>query len=321
MESPTKQNSSEKAALGHRTPKRTRHRRSSSEWQTPSSNASSSRGRNSRRLSFLNTPVRSNSFGVVSRDDERDNDAENHDHDDDDDNDDNHSHTLVLSASSHRINVQSPKTPRSRHSEMFLSPSPKLKSPLGHVSKEPVKPISEISQNLKTRLNYAYMKYQNGWSDKTLNELESELNVVAGSNYVNKFALDINDTLQNTASNINREPTANINDSGKYNNKYNNTLNDKDTSAHWALLQALSENKKKRATSKQETSEDDEQGGTDTAEVPRLNVTPFPPETNKPIEKVAVETLISLAAPLKAKDGDADTDVDETDVETASNDE
>lgn len=67
-----------------------------------------------------------------------------------------------------------PTTPKSRHNEVFMSPSPKLRSP--HVSKDvEKKPIKEVSNELKTRLNYALIKLQNGWVDKTLPELEQAL--------------------------------------------------------------------------------------------------------------------------------------------------
>ena len=70
-----------------------------------------------------------------------------------------------------------PTTPSSRDTEMFLSPSPNLKSPKlksPSVSKESNRPIREISNSLRTRLNYAFVKLQNGWVNKTLPELESE---------------------------------------------------------------------------------------------------------------------------------------------------
>ncbi|KAL3229082.1 Protein SRL3 [Nakaseomyces bracarensis] len=73
-----------------------------------------------------------------------------------------------------RTRLLPPTTPKSRNNEVFMSPSPKLKSP--HVSKDSEKkPIKEISNELKTRLNYALMKLQNGWVDKTLPELEHAL--------------------------------------------------------------------------------------------------------------------------------------------------
>lgn len=72
-----------------------------------------------------------------------------------------------------RSRLLPPTTPKSRNAEMFLSPPPKLKSP--SVYKDNGKPIREISDSLKARLNYALIKLQNGWVDKTLPELENEL--------------------------------------------------------------------------------------------------------------------------------------------------
>ncbi|KAG0671893.1 hypothetical protein C6P45_004768 [Maudiozyma exigua] len=67
-----------------------------------------------------------------------------------------------------------PTTPKSRNMESaLLSPTPHITSP--SVYKESNKPIREISNNLKARLNYAFVKLQNGWVDRTLPELENEL--------------------------------------------------------------------------------------------------------------------------------------------------
>ena len=74
-----------------------------------------------------------------------------------------------------------PTTPKSRRSEVFLSPSPRLSSPptaaAVAAARRPAgeRPIREISHTLRTRLNYALVKLQNGWEDKTLPELETQL--------------------------------------------------------------------------------------------------------------------------------------------------
>lgn len=79
----------------------------------------------------------------------------------------------VSSPSSARM--LAPATPKSRNTEIFLSPSPHLKSP--NVSKDHgEKPIRDLSNSLKTRLNYALVKLQNGWTDKSLDDLEFEFN-------------------------------------------------------------------------------------------------------------------------------------------------
>ncbi|CCD25356.1 transcriptional repressor WHI5 NDAI_0F00370 [Naumovozyma dairenensis CBS 421] len=71
-----------------------------------------------------------------------------------------------------------PTTPKSKHLEVFFSPSPNLKTPNINTydnTKNDSIPIKEISQNLKTRLNYAFIKLKNGWTEKTLSELENDL--------------------------------------------------------------------------------------------------------------------------------------------------
>lgn len=70
-----------------------------------------------------------------------------------------------------------PTTPKSRRSEVFLSPSPRLSSPPTAAARRPAgeRAIREISHTLRTRLNYALVKLQNGWEDKTLPELETQL--------------------------------------------------------------------------------------------------------------------------------------------------
>lgn len=84
-----------------------------------------------------------------------------------------------------------PTTPKSRRSEGFLSPSPRLRSPPTAVRRSAgERPIREISHTLRTRLNYALVKLQNGWTDKTLPELETELAPAAQTSprrYHNRF--------------------------------------------------------------------------------------------------------------------------------------
>ncbi|SMN17904.1 similar to Saccharomyces cerevisiae YOR083W WHI5 Repressor of G1 transcription that binds to SCB binding factor (SBF) at SCB target promoters in early G1 [Maudiozyma saulgeensis] len=82
--------------------------------------------------------------------------------------------TIPFSPTSRTTRLLPPTTPKSRNVESsFLSPSPHITSP--SIYKESNKPIREISNNLKTRLNYAFVKLQNGWVDRTLPELENEL--------------------------------------------------------------------------------------------------------------------------------------------------
>lgn len=174
-----------------------------------------------------------------------------------------------------------PATPKTRNTEMFLSPSPKLKSPGGGnslITKEN-KPIRDISNDLKTRLNYAFVKLQNGWVDKTLPELEQKfdhphhqhhnsvgntilvspdrirdqirrtsISGVSTTSYVNKFAHGNGDDMSPFAqlqrsvkitTHTNKKPVIVNNDI---------TMEDTTTSAHLAFLHALSSPKKNQST-------------------------------------------------------------------------
>lgn len=93
--------------------------------------------------------------------------------DEDDDEDTAAAAAVAFSPSSRSTRLLPPTTPKSKNHESFMSPTPHLTSP--SIYKESNKPIREISNNLKTRLNYALVKLQNGWVDRTLPELESEL--------------------------------------------------------------------------------------------------------------------------------------------------
>lgn len=70
-----------------------------------------------------------------------------------------------------------PLTPKSKHLEPFLSPALSLNlmsPPENETYKDDKMPIRDISNNLRTRLNYAFVKLRNGWQNKTLVELEAE---------------------------------------------------------------------------------------------------------------------------------------------------
>ncbi|CAI4051456.1 transcriptional repressor WHI5 SKDI_15G2340 [Saccharomyces kudriavzevii IFO 1802] len=103
-----------------------------------------------------------------------------------------------------------PTTPKSRRSEVFLSPSPRLRSPPTATRRSASeRPIRDISHTLRTRLNYALVKLQNGWTDKTLPELETQL-----------------------------APAAQTTSPRRYHNRFPDSA-DAGTSAHTAFLQAL----------------------------------------------------------------------------------
>lgn len=169
-----------------------------------------------------------------------------------------------------------PTTPRTRNSEHFLSPSPKLKSP--GVYKESEKPIREISNNLKTRLSYAFVKLQNGWVDKTLPELESQTSSPEGEDAVPKQR-------------------------ASYSNQFLIGDDAESNSAHAAFLNALTSPKKKQ---RQESS-----SSANWSASPRKPPT-LPKITTKPkdgpSEVEAIETLMSLSSPTNKHSRKKSTD-------------
>ncbi|EDO17873.1 hypothetical protein Kpol_1043p64 [Vanderwaltozyma polyspora DSM 70294] len=215
-----------------------------------------------------------------------------------------------------------PTTPKSRNTEVFLSPSPKLKSP--GVYKEQAKPIREISNNLKTRLNYALVKLQNGWVDKTLPELEIELDGEQNQHQQSNMdttKLTESQRRMSTYSNIYANddydsnavmPMAEFGNGNGNNKAKNDSRNDKEdkkkkkvpesklsidttsknlpaensTSAHLAFLKAISSPQKQASE--------------------RLNVSPLKwqnrnsPRKDQPTEEEAIETLMSLSSPKKS---------------------
>ncbi|CCE63125.1 hypothetical protein TPHA_0E00290 [Tetrapisispora phaffii CBS 4417] len=199
-----------------------------------------------------------------------------------------------------------PTTPKSRHNEMFLSPSsPKLKSP--GVYKEHDKPIREISNTLKTRLNYALVKLQNGWTEKTFSQLEKEVDREKNplhsddtikleaqrrlSVYNNIYANDNSDSDGNSEedSNIARFSIENHKNAKLENKDYIKGLSS--NSAHTAFLKAISSPKKSNhANDKYPVSplKWNQREGSPTKET-----SPVP-------EDEAIETLMSLSSPKKS---------------------
>lgn len=102
------------------------------------------------------------------------NSSDNEDDDEEESNDAAVAFSPIAHNSTKNTRLLPPTTPKSRNMESaFLSPTPHITSP--SIYKESNKPIREISNNLKARLNYAFVKLQNGWVDRTLPELENEL--------------------------------------------------------------------------------------------------------------------------------------------------
>ncbi|CCC70918.1 hypothetical protein NCAS_0G00310 [Naumovozyma castellii] len=207
-----------------------------------------------------------------------------------------------------KIRLLPPTTPKSKHTEVFLSPSPKLKSP--SVYKDNGKPIREISNNLKTRLNYAFVKLQNGWVDKTLSELETELEITSSS----------------ASSNSRRSQNTIYSSSSSYVNKFANTNgtgidiggadgDSESMSANAAFIKALTSPRKK-PNSLANDNNNPFLSSPKSNSVSPLRWTGRTPsivkkEPNedqeemeveeKPSEVEAIETLMSLSSPKKSK--------------------
>ncbi|SCU84366.1 LADA_0D01310g1_1 [Lachancea dasiensis] len=183
-----------------------------------------------------------------------------------------------------RTRLLPPTTPKTRNAEMFLSPSPKLKSP--GVQKDTERPIRELSSNLKTRLNYAFVKLQNGWVDKSLNELEPGIDLAGTAPAL---------SLQNTT----------------YSNRLLEDEDSGNNSAHAAFMHALtSPRKQKRRTSSAISGSGPRLGPKAWNGSPRRAPVPPPIHTNvvdqpksrskdQPSEVEAIETLMSLSSPKK----------------------
>lgn len=135
--------------------------------------------RSSASMSFLATP-KFNSLNNIEQQQlshkkmHSHNSSDNEEDEEEDSNDAAVAFSPIAHNSTGNTRLLPPTTPKSRNMESaFLSPTPHITSP--SVYKESNKPIREISNNLKARLNYAFVKLQNGWVDRTLPELENEL--------------------------------------------------------------------------------------------------------------------------------------------------
>lgn len=187
-----------------------------------------------------------------------------------------------------------PATPKSRNAEVFLSPSPKLKSP--SIYKENGKPIREISNGLKARLNYALVKLQNGWVDKTLPELENELG--NGKKHKNEDGDDVTPSEQGTQLKSSSYSNQYATDEGEAFQNESSAIDDMEegnngNSAHLAFLRALSSPKKKL---KQETS------ATSPLQWTRQKKSePAKRQKDAPSEVEAIETLMSLSSPQRPR--------------------
>ena len=318
--------------------------------------------------SFLATPVQTRLFHPDDKDSTDENHSykiesmlsppythqhNNNNNNSNNNNDDGYSYTL---SPVHKSRLLPPTTPKTRNTEMFLSPSPKLKSPNGYNSSitKDTKPIREISNDLKTRLNYAFVKLQNGWIDKTLPELEETLdqkNRYASTSTTtklvrspDKFKSPIKNktsktSLNNNVNNItsssyvnqfaygNGDSFISIN---QYRNKFNvskdKSMEDSTTSAQLAFLQALAsprkepqkvETPKNMSPVKLDTSNNNNQHGFNQLKTPKLDKYDKPSKS----EVEVVETLMSLSSPQKpnaSKDNNNNNENDNTDSDDTS---
>ncbi|CAR29680.1 hypothetical protein ZYGR_0AD03640 [Zygosaccharomyces rouxii] len=220
-----------------------------------------------------------------------------------------------------RSRLMPPTTPKSRNAEVFLSPPPKLKSP--SVYKDNGKPIREISNSLKARLNYALVKLQNGWVDKTLPELEHKLDEPTSSEQQQQQ----HRIPDQSSSSIHLRPSGYR---GSYHNEYaadndssylsshSDEEGDNGNSAHSAFLKALSSPKRRknnneapptsplnwsakgeRLKSQSPTNRKPQPPQLKPLKVPRQSQQPKTKQ-QPPSEVEAIETLMSLSSPQRS---------------------
>lgn len=209
---------------------------------------------------------------------------------------------LIPQSPNMRSRLLPPTTPKSRNAEIFLSPSPNLKSPGTY--RDNGKPIREISNGLKARLNYAMVKLQNGWVEKTLPELESELSSTGKRQKHDDE--DDDDGLNAARLELARETVLK---GSSYNNEYmkdsEGSTEEQDlaateedgasNSAHLAFLRALSSPKKKV---KQEGVP---RSPLQWSKPKKIVTTEKGKDKDHPSEVEAIETLMSLSSPQRSR--------------------
>lgn len=181
-----------------------------------------------------------------------------------------------------RSRLMPPTTPKSRNAEVFLSPPPKLKSP--SVYKDNGKPIREISNGLKARLNYALVKLQNGWVDKTLPELENELDEPQRIPHQQPH-------LRPRYKGSYHNEYAAVEENDAYASSHSDEEGDNGNSAHLAFLKALTSPKKQHHQNAPPTSPLQWSG--------REKKSPSSKKEQPPSEVEAIETLMSLSSPQR----------------------
>lgn len=169
-----------------------------------------------------------------------------------------------------------PETPKSKNQELFLSPGLELQSP-GNMPITTNKPIREISNNLKTRLNYAYVKMQHNiqHSKRSIDDSVTS-NTVKPSSYNNVFAQDSDieaeaDISSPDVNSIKQDPHV-------------KSEEPVENSAQAAFLKALQSPKKKQRSL--------------SSNHPKITRTS---SSSQPSEVEAIETLMSLSSPQKRR--------------------
>lgn len=169
-----------------------------------------------------------------------------------------------------------------------------LKSPssLNHYDDDEKPPIRQISSTLKTRLSYAMVKLQNGWSNQSLDELEKNMkeegrssNGIKGS-LLTSPSMKSSKTSPSKVSKIQVSPNRRV-EAPNFNRYNHRSIND-DGSANTAFLRAMSKSRSPKM---------------------KINHKPLPSlkldqsslnASNNP-EADAIETLMSLASPQSFK--------------------
>lgn len=194
-------------------------------------------------------------------------------------------------------NLIPPETPKSKNQELFLSPSLELQSPVHKPVVATQKPIREISNNLKSRLNYAYVKMQQNMLqhskrglDESIDDAAQVTNEVKPSSYSNVFAQDSDTELETLASAI--KETRNASKSVLAHDTMGLKLKDDledlagENSAQVAFLKALQSPKKKQRSL--------------SSTHPKITRTSSS-SNSQPSEVEAIETLMSLSSPHKRR--------------------
>lgn len=223
-----------------------------------------------------------------------------------------HSHGNSSGAGFPKLNPQSPgktvslmppETPKSKNQELFLSPSLDLQSPVHKPFTANQKPIREISNNLKSRLNYAYVKmmhHQKKDSTDESNATTTTTYTVKPSSYSNVFAQD-SDTEPESVS-FERKPDTKTgagsvsgSGSGSGHGSANSLLEPgieliEENSAQAAFLKALQSPKKKQRSL-----------SSTHPKITRTSSSTDDGPNSQPSEVEAIETLMSLSSPHKRR--------------------